>query len=81
MTLEYYCKSRVRELLEALDDAIYDHATTRYLELSARLQEVARMRHMIDFSALVYLFSSKLFVVALTGLFARWAIDFLHSAV
>lgn len=42
MTLEYYCKSRVRELLEALDDAIYDHATTCYLELSARLQEVAR---------------------------------------
>lgn len=36
---------------------------------------------MTDFSALVYLFSSKLFVVALTGLFARWAIDFLHSAV
>lgn len=33
MTLEYYCKSRVRELLEALDDAIYDHATTRYLEI------------------------------------------------
>lgn len=47
MTLEYYCKSRVRELLEALDDAIYDHATTRYLELSARLQEVARIRHMV----------------------------------
>ncbi len=47
MTLEYYCKSRIRELLDALDDAIYDHATTRYLELSARLQEVARMRHMV----------------------------------
>ena len=47
MTLEYYCKSRIRELLDALDDAIYDHSTTRYLELSARLQEVARMRHMV----------------------------------
>lgn len=47
MTLEYYCKSRIRELLDALDDAIYDHVTTRYLELSARLQEVARMRHMV----------------------------------
>lgn len=47
MTLEYYCKSRIRELLDALDDAIYDHATTRYLELFARLQEVARMRHMV----------------------------------
>lgn len=47
MTLEYYCKSRIRELLDALDDAIYDHATTRYLELSARLQEVALMRHMV----------------------------------
>lgn len=47
MTLEYYCKSRIRELLDALDDAIYDHATTHYLELSARLQEVARMRHMV----------------------------------
>lgn len=30
MTLEYYCKSRIRELLDVLDDAIYDHATTRY---------------------------------------------------
>lgn len=47
MTLEYYCKSRIREVLDALDDAIYDHATTSYLELSARLQEVARMRHMV----------------------------------
>lgn len=36
---------------------------------------------MADFSSFVFLFSSKLFVVALTGLFARWAIDFLHSAV
>ena len=47
MTFEYYCKSSIRELLDALEDAIYDHATTRYLELSARLQEVARMRHMV----------------------------------
>lgn len=47
MTLEYYSKARMRELLAALDDAINDHAQTRYLEVSARLQEVARMRHMV----------------------------------
>ena len=36
---------------------------------------------MADFSSLVFLFSSKLFVVALIGLFARWAIDFLRQNV
>lgn len=37
----------MRELLDALDDAIDDRAQTRYLEVSARLQEVARMGHMV----------------------------------
>lgn len=45
MTLEMYCKRRIRELLEQLDDAINDHAHTAYLETEARLCEVARMRH------------------------------------
>ena len=47
MTLGCYCKARMRELLDALDDAIDDRAQTRYLEVSARLQEVARMGHMV----------------------------------
>ena len=36
---------------------------------------------MSDFSSLVVLFGTNLFVLALIGLFARWAIDFLHSVV
>lgn len=47
MTLELYCKQRIRDLLDQLDDAINDHAHTAYLETEAKLCEVARMRHVI----------------------------------
>lgn len=47
MTLELYCKQRIRDLLDQLDDTINDHAHTAYLETEARLCEVARMRHVI----------------------------------
>ena len=36
---------------------------------------------MDDLFTLIVLVGSNLFVVALVGLFARWAIDFLHSVV
>lgn len=40
---------------------------------------------MMDFGGLVIqlcpIFAAPLFVTALIGLFARWAIDFLHSVV
>lgn len=35
MTLELYCKQRIRELLDQLDDTINDHAHTAYLETEA----------------------------------------------
>ena len=36
---------------------------------------------MADFNTYVVTFASSLFVVALTGLFSRWAIDFLRQNV